>query len=243
MDLKIAIAANEEYHATDGTSSTEIATFLEDRLKWYEIYKLGTRAKDPPTAAMRLGTFVHLMCELGGPEHVSATVPENLEIPSEKELLQLREGFNVVEPTPTECPAELVGMFRDDGTINRSKKVYQTWKKAREAEAGEKAKTLRIWTKGEWFATTRGAAFANTHHGKWLFKHGEANPLIPIWERLKENSEAEAWLLVDPEYREKELRWGDPTIGKCRCKIDVIDNDQDFPCFVDWKYDARDRAA
>lgn len=57
-----------DYHSRNELSSSQIADFLQDPIKWYHVHQLRDWPRDEPTKAMRFGTDVHRMIELGGPE-------------------------------------------------------------------------------------------------------------------------------------------------------------------------------
>lgn len=66
-----SIQANDAYHSKQSLSSSEIADYLDDPIDWYFTYRLRTRKKPEPTDAMKLGTSVHLVAEIGLPRMIA----------------------------------------------------------------------------------------------------------------------------------------------------------------------------
>lgn len=56
-----------DYHSRPGLSSSQIAAFLTDPVKWFHQFVAKDWPLDPPTPAMEFGTLVHSMMEKGGP--------------------------------------------------------------------------------------------------------------------------------------------------------------------------------
>lgn len=56
---------NEEYHSRPELSSTQVAAYLTDSIKWYHEYILKDWEKEPATPAMEFGTLVHSVIEHG----------------------------------------------------------------------------------------------------------------------------------------------------------------------------------
>ena len=72
--LSEAKKSNDEYHARDELSSTQVATFLDDPIAFHELFIAKTRKREAPTDAMKFGTSVHEMIELGGPDKMPIVV-------------------------------------------------------------------------------------------------------------------------------------------------------------------------
>lgn len=76
---------NEEYHASDDLSSSQIASYVEDPLQWYHWY-VAKDWKRAPTKAMRFGTSVHdmvehslpLMVKSGGWDNIVREIPASV---------------------------------------------------------------------------------------------------------------------------------------------------------------------
>lgn len=67
LSTKYITESNEAYHQRTELSSSQVAAFLTDRVKWYHQHVLRDWPRDEPTEAMQVGTNVHLMCAAGGP--------------------------------------------------------------------------------------------------------------------------------------------------------------------------------
>lgn len=65
---------NEEYHQRPELSSTQMAMFIDDPVAFHFIHQVGTWPKPEPTEAMKFGTSVHEMIELGGPDKMPIVV-------------------------------------------------------------------------------------------------------------------------------------------------------------------------
>lgn len=68
----------KNYHDRDELSSSQIAAFLDDPIKFYHQHVVRDWPKDEPTPAMRFGTAVHRMIELGGWEHIVREIPADV---------------------------------------------------------------------------------------------------------------------------------------------------------------------
>lgn len=66
--------SSEEYHAHPALGASMLETFRESRRKFHALYVAKTMPSPPPTAAMQLGTLVHL--RLLEPEKFTARVAE-----------------------------------------------------------------------------------------------------------------------------------------------------------------------
>lgn len=68
-----------DYHSRFELSSTQIAAFLEDRIKWHHQHQVRDWPKDEPTAAMRFGFAIHKMLEIGtGPDSIAVDIPRDV---------------------------------------------------------------------------------------------------------------------------------------------------------------------
>ena len=72
-ELEAARVANLAYHDRPELSSTQVAKFMDDPIAFYEIHVTGERSESP-TDAMKFGTSVHEMIELGGPDKMPIAV-------------------------------------------------------------------------------------------------------------------------------------------------------------------------
>ena len=72
-ELETAREANQDYHSRPELSSTQVAKFMDDPIAFYEIHITGERSESP-TDAMKFGTSVHEMIELGGPDKMPIVV-------------------------------------------------------------------------------------------------------------------------------------------------------------------------
>ena len=78
-------SANALYHASEGKSSSEVSTYLDDPIVWFHRYVLRDW-KQEPTKAMKLGTGVHdmieyslpLMVQLGGWDTLVREIPQEV---------------------------------------------------------------------------------------------------------------------------------------------------------------------
>jgi len=73
-ELEAARAANLTYHDRTELSSTQVAKFMDDPIAFYEMHVTGERKREAPTEAMKFGTSVHEMIELGGPDKMPIAV-------------------------------------------------------------------------------------------------------------------------------------------------------------------------
>ena len=72
--LQTAREANQGYHDRPELSSTQVAKFMDDPIAFYEMHVTGERNREAPTDAMKFGTSVHEMIELGGPDKMPIVV-------------------------------------------------------------------------------------------------------------------------------------------------------------------------
>lgn len=68
----------DEYHDRPELSSSQIAAYLDDPIKFYHQHVAKDWPKDTPTPAMQFGTNVHTMIERGGFESICKTVPKSV---------------------------------------------------------------------------------------------------------------------------------------------------------------------
>lgn len=57
---------NEQYHAGEGTSNSQIGDFIDDPALFNGLYRTGEIEKSPPTPDMLIGTALHELCFEGG---------------------------------------------------------------------------------------------------------------------------------------------------------------------------------
>lgn len=66
-----ASAEPVDYHSLPGRSSSQIGAYLTNPLEWWHVHEAKDWPAEPPTPAMMLGTLVHKMIELGGPDRLA----------------------------------------------------------------------------------------------------------------------------------------------------------------------------
>lgn len=79
ISLQQSRAANELYQSRQELSSSQIGNFIDDPVTWYHVHSKGDWPKPEPTDAMKFGTAIHEMLELGGPEAFSIVeIPDHV---------------------------------------------------------------------------------------------------------------------------------------------------------------------
>lgn len=66
------------YHERPELSSTQIADFVADPIRFWHLHVEQDWPKEPPTPAQKFGTDVHRMIELGGPDNIVVRIPDEV---------------------------------------------------------------------------------------------------------------------------------------------------------------------
>ena len=214
---------NEEsigYHDLPGVSSSQIADFLDDPVYWWHAYVKKDWPRKEKTKPMIFGNQVHEMLEIGGPEHVTARLPEGLEAATDSEVEKL--------PVMVEVPTSVLSTS-EKSLGHRKGGNFQKWKKsvlldnpnAIFVDAGETSR-IRQWDK-----------FQRENRGKLILQHDEPSPLEMIWDNVQANDFARA--MVNSKRKEEVIKWTDESGFDCRLMADVIFEDGTHRVVNDWK--------
>lgn len=213
---------SSDYHDLPGVSSSQIADFLDDPVYWWHAYVKKDWPRKEPTPAMRFGTICHRMLELGGPEHVTARLPESMVKATESELEMLRsDQLHVVPPRVLK-----------DG--RRAGKAYLDWMRDLKARTEGFDAKKHLVTDAALARIRKWDDFHRENADKLILSHDEINPMERIWDNVQANDFARA--MVNADRKEEVIKWTDAESGfDCRLMADVIFEDGTHRVVNDWK--------
>jgi len=198
------------HHEIPTLSPSQFADFLDDPVYWYELYVEKNRHRSQPSNAVAFAELVQRMIRKGGPDHVTARIPDGMEKSDQAEVEML--PYTVAIPSSDDPQLPIEEWKRHVRLDNPNAVFVPTHQRQR----------ISSWAK-----------FCRMNHDKLILDQGEENLLENIWLRLKGNDFAREILKCDQE--NKQLNWIDRQTGiGCRANVDVI-HDRETKMVVTWK--------
>jgi len=211
---------NEEYHAGDGVSNSQLSVLIGDPAEYGGLFVDGSIEKSPPTPQMLVGTYLHELV-LEGEIQSGMLIPEGKTVVTADKKRELESKVRVVTCVPNEVL---------DQSGYRKGNVYKVW------SARFPKTTTKFVKEAEYQEMQQRVADAFIPpDGVTMIDNDTIDQLHGMRDSIRGHAFASKLLFGEGE-SEVPIRGTDAGSGVlCRCKVDRASLDSDRPFVVDLK--------